>query len=349
MSETMDWIGHLIRQRRPSYLVTANLDFAFQASRDIELHRILVEAELVLCDGTPMVWLSRLTGAPLRERVAGSDLIPKLAERSAIEGWRIFLLGGDPKYLKAATENMLQKYPGIVISGTYSPPFAPIDKYNHADISERIKLAAPDILLVAFGCPKQEKWIYRHYRELGVPCCIGVGATIDFLGGKVRRAPGWVGKMGLEWIVRLAQEPRRLMGRYLKDIHFLVTQYIKERKMLHLHCSKDARSTIDETIRQDGVELLAWEGPVISNTISELASPTFSKPFIMDLSKVTLIDSSGLGLVLGVIRNARARGIHGCFVSPSGDVISYLKITRLERVLPVAATLPDALEIINRS
>ena len=346
MSETLDWIGHLIQQRRPSYFVTANLDFAAQASQDIELQRILVEAELVLCDGAPLLWISKLTGRPLRERVAGSDLIPKLAARAALEGWRIFLLGGDSESLQRATEKLTLKHPGIIITGTYSPPFAPLHEYDHEEIATRIKTAAPDILLVAFGCPKQEKWIYKHYRELGVPCCIGIGATIDFLAGKVRRAPGWIATMGLEWVVRLLQEPRRLAGRYLKDVFFLVSQLLRERKAFPNANKKVVHKTTTEPLGTNDVEVLFWEGPVTAGTLARLATPSFSKPFIIDLSRVTLIDSSGLGHLLGIIRKAWSRETVGCFAAPSKEVHSILQITRLERVLPVEKTMLSALQLI---
>jgi len=197
MSETLDWIDQLIAQRRPAYLVTANLDFAAQASEDVELQRILVEAELVLCDGTPLVWASRLTGKPLRERVAGSDLVPRLAAHAEKMGYRIFLLGGEISSLEGAAKNLKLQFPGLPEVRYYSPPFAPLHEFDNQLILREIQQAKPDILLVAFGCPKQEKWIYLHYRKLGVPCCIGVGATIDFLAGKVSRAPAWVARTGM--------------------------------------------------------------------------------------------------------------------------------------------------------
>jgi exopolysaccharide biosynthesis WecB/TagA/CpsF family protein len=232
MAETLDAVGRFVKERRPAYLATANLDFATQASKDSELHQILLEADLVLCDGTPIRWLSHLTGRPLREKVSGSDLIPKLATRAAAEGWRLFLLGGDPDSLDRAEKKLTGDNPGLIIAGSYSPPFAPLDQMDHEEISGRIKEASPDLLLVAFGCPKQEKWIHRHYRDLGVPCSIGIGATIDFLAGKVMRAPGWISALGLEWVIRLIQEPRRLGRRYLEDFIFLLTQTYADRNTL---------------------------------------------------------------------------------------------------------------------
>ena len=348
MSETLDWIARLIDKRLPSYIVTANLDFAAKASKDPELQRIIVEAELVLCDGMPLLWISQLTSHPLRERVAGSDLIPKLAARSAQEGWRIFLLGGDPPSLAAAGKNLQQKYPGLILAGSYSPPHAPLHQLDNAEITARIKTAAPDILLVAFGCPKQEKWIYQHYRDLGVPCCIGVGATIVFLAGKVHRAPAWIARLGLEWVFRLLQEPGRLAGRYYKDILFLFSQLWREKKVVMRTAIASTAGSALHAIHERDVEILHWSGPLIVGTIDRLTSPSYNSPFIIDISGVTLLDSRGLGHLLRVLRNAWKKGRIGCYASPSAKVRSILEMTRLNRVIPTADTMKSALKLLNR-
>jgi len=348
MDETLDWIARIIKRRTPTYLVTANLDFATQASTDVELQRILIEAELVLCDGTPLVWTSRLTGHPLRERVAGSDLVPRLAERAAREGWRIFLLGGDPASVAKASENLQARHPGLVIAGAYSPPFAPLHEFNHADIASRLREAKPDILLVAFGCPKQEKWIYSHYRETGVPCSIGVGATIDFLAGKVHRAPDWVGRLGLEWVFRMLQEPGRLAGRYAKDIRFLMSQVLRERKAILRKPPESGPADAPAVQDAGDVEILFWKGALIAGTLDQLKAPSCTKPFIIDMSMVSMIDSSGLGHVLRTLRRAWSQGITGCLAAPSEKVLSVFAMTRLDRVLPVADSTTAAHALIRR-
>ena len=218
MPQTLDRIGDMIASKSPHYLATANVDFLVQSRTDAELRRILNEAHLVVCDGTPLVWLSKLLRRALPERVAGSDLVPQLLERAEREGWRIFFLGGEPRTLVKAVRNVEAKHPNIQIAGSHSPPFAPLDKMDHRGICYRVREAKPDLLLVSFGCPKQEKWIARNYTDLGVPVSIGVGATVDFLAGTVKRAPGWMQSAGMEWIYRLAQEPRRLLKRYATDL-----------------------------------------------------------------------------------------------------------------------------------
>ncbi|HLZ53770.1 MAG TPA: WecB/TagA/CpsF family glycosyltransferase [Verrucomicrobiae bacterium] len=219
-AETLKRIQDMVAARRPHYVVTANVDFLVQARRDAELRRILAEAHLVLCDGTPLVWASRLLGNPLPERVAGSDLAPEILRLAAKNNYRIFFLGADPQTNEQAVANVRTEFPNLVI-GHYSPPFRPLAEMNHDEIRENILAARPDLLFVAFGCPKAEKWMARHYRSLGVPVVMGVGATIDFLAGRVRRAPVWMRQAGLEWLFRLGREPRRLFKRYATDLwHF---------------------------------------------------------------------------------------------------------------------------------
>jgi exopolysaccharide biosynthesis WecB/TagA/CpsF family protein len=218
MPQTLERIGGMIDRQSPHYLATANVDFLVQSRHDKELHGILNDADLVVCDGTPLVWLSRLLGRALPERVAGSDLVPQLLAKAEQNNWSVFFLGGQEQVLAQAITNVERKHPRLRIAGGYSPPFAPLDRMDNDSICARIRDAKPDVLLVSFGCPKQEKWIARNYQQAGVPVCIGVGATIDFLAGSMKRAPRWMQVIGAEWIFRLAQEPRRLLKRYATDL-----------------------------------------------------------------------------------------------------------------------------------
>ena len=224
----IELIETMIQSDRPHYLVTANVDFLVQAQSDIELRRIFFDADLVLCDGTPLLWASKLLGNPLPERVAGADLVPLLIRQSELKGYRIFFLGATPESAAKAVDNMRQQFPALNIAGFYSPPFNKLLEMDHDEIRRRILEARPHLLFVSFGCPKQEKWIAMHYRSLGVPVAVGVGATIDFLAGQVRRAPMWMRRGGVEWIYRMAQEPRRLAGRYFKDLRVFGTSMVRQ-------------------------------------------------------------------------------------------------------------------------
>ncbi len=228
----VDRIDAMIDAWTPHYVVTANVDFLVQARRDAELRRILVDADLVLCDGTPLVWASRWLGNSLPGRAAGADLVPLLLQRAALRGWKVFLLGAAPGVAAEAARRIAKKYPTLPEVAHYSPPFRPLAEMNHDEIAARIRAVQPELLLVSFGCPKQEKWIAMHYRSLGVPVTIGVGATVDFLAGQVKRAPRWMQRSGSEWLFRLLQEPRRLFRRYADDVRHFFPALLAQRRHL---------------------------------------------------------------------------------------------------------------------
>src|SRR5580698_7070699 len=167
--------------------------------------------------GMPLVWISRLLGNPLKERVSGADMVPQLAELSAKKGYSIYLLGGRPGVAERATKVLQEMHPGVNIVGHHAPPLADLERMDHGDTLDRIRAAKPDILLVAFGNPKQEKWIRMHAKRLGVPVSIGIGGSMDILIGNLRRAPEWMRRCGLEWLGRCMQEPARLLPRYARN------------------------------------------------------------------------------------------------------------------------------------
>jgi N-acetylglucosaminyldiphosphoundecaprenol N-acetyl-beta-D-mannosaminyltransferase len=212
--ETMD---RLVMSGGSHQICPVNLDVWLNALADQHLHRIMAGCSLVVPDGMPLVWVSGLMGCPLAERVTGVDLVPRLAELSARKGYGIFLLGGRPGVADRAGELLEQNYPGVKIVGTYSPAEENLIRMDHAEILNRIHAVRPDILLVAFGNPKQEKWIWMHRKRLGVPLAMGVGGSFDIIVGDTRRAPRWIQQCGMEWVMRFVQEPSRLGPRYLRD------------------------------------------------------------------------------------------------------------------------------------
>ena len=201
---------------------TINLDFIVRAQRDPDLRRIFQRSDLNLADGAPVVWLARLLGAPMPGRVAGADLVPALLAEAACTRARVFLLGGEAGVAIAAAARICELYPGLVVAGTYEPPRAAIDEMNNSEILARINETNPDVLLVALGHPKQERWIDLHRERLTVSVAIGVGCVFDLIAGRSRRAPLWIQHAGLEWAYRLVREPRRLLGRYSLDAVWLV-------------------------------------------------------------------------------------------------------------------------------
>jgi N-acetylglucosaminyldiphosphoundecaprenol N-acetyl-beta-D-mannosaminyltransferase len=226
-ASALDWIDELVAAGKPSLVATANLDFLRVAAEDPEMQRILFDADIVMADGHPIVALSSLFGPALRERVTGSDLTPMLAEHAAEKGHRLFFLGGAPGGADKAARLLVERHPGLVVAGCYSPAKADVIEMDDEDILARLERARPDILLVALGAPKQEKWIHMQLPRWSVPVAIGVGGSLDFIAGAQRRAPRWLQRLGLEWLGRLAAAPRRLAGRYARDALFLARAMIR--------------------------------------------------------------------------------------------------------------------------
>ena len=226
--DAVDLPGALLRLReaigggRLFQVSTINLDFLVRAQSDPEIQRIFQRSDLNLADGAPVVWLGRLLGAVMPERVAGADLVPALVREAAEMGGRVFLLGGEGGVAEVAASRLRHLYPGLVVAGTYEPPRASVEDMDNRAILARIREASPDVLLVALGHPKQERWIDMHRGELPAMVVVGVGCVLDLIAGKTRRAPVWMQRSGLEWAYRLAQEPRRLVGRYVTDAAWLI-------------------------------------------------------------------------------------------------------------------------------
>ena len=314
ISEAVAAIEEMVASRQPHYLVTANVDFLVQAQQDGELRRILANADLSLCDGTPVVWASRLLGNPLPERVAGSDLTPLLLKVAAEKGWRVYFLGATPEALAEAVARLERDLPSLIIAGHESPPFRPLSDAENEEIAWRIQEARPDLVFVAFGCPKAEKWIARHYRAIGAPVMVGVGGTIDFLAGRVKRAPRWMARGGVEWIYRLMQEPRRLWRRYSRDLWVF------------------SWSILAQWLTLSGRVAIELEGAV----------QCAGEHGVLDLSDVPHIDSGGVGLFLALQKKMRAEGRQLVLASPNRQVRRALAIMRLQDDFIIAPNLAAA-------
>jgi N-acetylglucosaminyldiphosphoundecaprenol N-acetyl-beta-D-mannosaminyltransferase len=199
----------------PGYVVTPNAQHLVLLQDDAEFRRIYAGAMLSVADGMPLVWASRWLGTPLPQRVNGTDLFVALCARAADMGLRIFLFGGRPGAADAAAEELRRRFPGLIIAGSCCPPFGfESDPAELARLDQVLREARPDLLFVGLGAPKQERWIAGHAAPLGVPVALGIGVSFEFVGGLVRRAPGWMQRAGLEWFYRLLAEPRRLWRRY---------------------------------------------------------------------------------------------------------------------------------------
>jgi 1,2-diacylglycerol 3-beta-glucosyltransferase len=201
---------------------TVNLHFLVTARRDAAVRGILRRSALNVADGAPVVWLARLLGHRLPGRVAGADLVPRLLEAAAGTGARVFLLGGEGGVATEAGRRLLEQVPGLTICGVHQPPVSAHETTRNEEILRLIAASRADILLVALGHPKQERWIDLHREQLSVAVAMGVGCSLDLIAGRRTRAPGWMQRSGLEWLHRSLHEPRRLLPRYGLDACWLL-------------------------------------------------------------------------------------------------------------------------------
>jgi N-acetylglucosaminyldiphosphoundecaprenol N-acetyl-beta-D-mannosaminyltransferase len=353
MDETVESIAAMIHSRQPHYVATANVDFVVQVQEDIELRRILFDSHMVLCDGMPLVWASKRLGNPLRERVTGSDLIPRLLREAETRGWKVFFLGGTTESVAAAAANTLEKHPRLNLVGAHSPPFKPLLEMDHSDILRRVCSVKPDLLFVAFGCPKQEKWINMHYRHLGVPVSIGVGATLDFLAGTFKRAPVWMQKTGLEWLFRLLQEPKRLAKRYGRGLWIFGRAILRQAKEL-----REQRRSIPKEARPSNASAIipTARGPAILEAPARLdaaAAPDLitpwletmsDRPVVLDLTRTEFIDSTGIGLLVRLRKRAREVDLPLLLASPTPAVTAALQLMKLESFFDLEPNMDTARE-----
>lgn len=231
MQETLQAINQLIQENKSAYVVTPNVDHIVQLETNRELQEVYKNAALILTDGKPLLWIANWYGTPIKEKISGSDLFPLLCNMAAAKGYKMFFLGAAEGVAKRAAENLTMKYKGLQVVGTYSPPFGFENNKNEMDkIKNMIKASKPDILIVGLGCPKQEKFMYHHCKELGVPISFGLGASFDFEAGNIKRAPRWMANHGLEWLFRITQDPKRMAKRYLVDDRKILGLTIKYRK-----------------------------------------------------------------------------------------------------------------------
>jgi N-acetylglucosaminyldiphosphoundecaprenol N-acetyl-beta-D-mannosaminyltransferase len=223
-AEAIDAIDALVARGQGGTVFTPNVDHVVQAEENSRFRDAYDAAALSLVDGMPVLWASRLMGNPLPEKVSGSDLVVPLLERAAKRGWRVFFLGGLPGAAEGARDLLLGRIPGLHVVGVASPRIdVESAAETHSAIVEVLREARPDLVLVALGAPKQELFSHAIAERMRPAVLVGIGGTLDFIAGKVRRAPLWMSANGLEWLYRFAQEPRRMWRRYLvRDPKFLL-------------------------------------------------------------------------------------------------------------------------------
>ncbi len=217
-SEAKNAVDSLIQAGGNHYVVTPNSDIVVKMQDDTELKEICDKADLILTDGQIVVKLSRYLGNPIKERVCMTDFVWDVFDLAIEKDYKVFLFGGKEDVLSKATENIKKRLPELNIVDSYSPPFG-FEKNEEMleEANRRIKDSDADILIVFLGCPKQEKFIYQNKDKYQVPISITMGGCVDFMAGKVKRAPIWMQNIGLEWFYRFLQEPKRMFRRYFVD------------------------------------------------------------------------------------------------------------------------------------
>jgi exopolysaccharide biosynthesis WecB/TagA/CpsF family protein len=295
MDETVDRIFDLVgdgrRTGRCHQVATVNVDFVVNALGDEELASIMRNTSLSIPDGMAIVWGARMLGMSFRSRVAGADLVPAIAARAALDGMRVALFGAGPGVAERAAATLRERYPRADVIGVPGPMFGRLDDLCPDDLAP-LRDGAPDICCVAFGNPKQERFIARFGHELGIPVMIGIGGTLDFLVGEQRRAPVWMQRSGLEWLHRALSHPRRLGRRYARDAKVFVPRL--------------GRQVVSGRPRRGG-------GGVV------IVDRTAPSRLLLDVSGVGIADNRTAGTITKIIRAARLSGnsVEVCGASPA--------------------------------
>lgn len=229
--EAIEHIEKCINERKISQIITPNVDQIVRMEKDKYFKKICNSCELLLVDGTPLMWIAKAYKKPFKEKICGSDLMPELCELAAKKGYKIFILGAAPGVAALAAEKLQEKNPGLIVAGTYSPPLGfENDKEELEYINQMLLESQADMLFVGMGVPKQDIFVYENMHKYKIPTSFSIGGTIDFIAGKQKRAPKWVNKIGMEWFYRFLCNPKRMFKRYFIDDIKIIKLYWKYRK-----------------------------------------------------------------------------------------------------------------------
>jgi len=235
MDEALQKLDDMILERKQNYVCVCSNHGIMESQKDDRLREIINSSQMATPDGMSIVWTCKLFGHSQVNRVCGTELMLAFSELSAKKGYTQFYYGGAEGVPEKLAENLCKKYPGLKVVGTYSPPFRPLTKEEDDAIVEMINELNPDVIWVGLGLPKQEFWINDHLGRINSPVMIGVGAAFDFISGKVKRAPEWMQRSGLEWLYRLSQEPKRLWKRNLYHPIFLYKVFLQRMGINNKH------------------------------------------------------------------------------------------------------------------
>ena len=218
MDEVKEFIDERVNSRIPAHIVSLKVDQVVKIEKNKEFAKIVKDAELVITDGTPLIWISKIRKTPIHTKIDGPRLGEESIKHAAKRGYSVFLLGAKDGVAVKAAKELVRKYKELKIAGTYSPPFGFEKNEEEIEhINNLLRESKADILIVGLSAPKQEIFVYNNMINYQIPISISLGAAIDFYAGNIKRAPEWVNKCGLEWLYRFFKEPKRLFRRYFVD------------------------------------------------------------------------------------------------------------------------------------
>jgi N-acetylglucosaminyldiphosphoundecaprenol N-acetyl-beta-D-mannosaminyltransferase len=232
LERARDIIAEALAAGRKGYITVTGVHGVSEAQADPEFRRILNQSFLCTPDGMPMVWMGKLAGHKEMNRVYGPDLMELICEAGVAHGWKHFFYGGAPGVAEELKAKLEKRFPGVNVVGTFTPPFRLLNPQEECELSEAVACAKPDLFWVGLSTPKQERFMAAYLPKLDTKLMIGVGAAFDFHAGKVKQAPRWIQRSGLEWAYRLWQEPARLWKRYARNNPLFVARALLQKSGL---------------------------------------------------------------------------------------------------------------------
>ena len=317
LAETCLLAATMIESRYPHYATTVGADFLIAAQEDVELRRILFDAHLIVAEENLIVWASKLLGNPLPGCVTVPNLIPQLLVLAEAKGWRVFLLGGDD----AAAQKICARHPKLQLVGAFKPEEKPLLEMDHADILRRVREVKPDILLVAFGCPMQEKWINMNFRAANVPFVLGAGASFDFISGASRPAKRG-GKNFFKFVRAVLRQKWRLRSKKKNSALAAAANVMPDP-----HGNLVVRAPARLGAAEAQAAQAEWQRAVESGHV------------MFDLSETNFVDSTGVGSLIRLRKRARELGHQFILIAPRPPVASALKLMKLDEFFTVQASI----------
>jgi N-acetylglucosaminyldiphosphoundecaprenol N-acetyl-beta-D-mannosaminyltransferase len=311
----------------------------------------MLDAQLVLCSGTLLVFASRLLGNPLPQQMVGADLMPTLVKVAADKQYRLFFLGATLESTERTITSLKSKYPALNIAGQYSPPPDTRVEMVHDEIQRRLEEAKPDVLFVSLGRPAQEKWIARHYRSLGVLVTLGVGTTFDHLSGQADRMPDSTQRSRTGWLLRLAQSARQLLRHHVTDIWAFGWGVLLQWWQFRSARTQPARFSFpvqaEETWRSIRLSE-RLDAEAVQNDVLLLEQVLADgRHCLLEMADVKFIDSTGVGLLIRLQKRIHATGRQLVLLAPSQMAQHALKLMQLQDFFISAPDLASAQKLIE--